>query len=189
MLTRTGFHWIHDLDPEVSYEPDTIVSKAEITLDGQSVSVTDTVDLAYPILIRKVKLTGGVFFAWDLHINGVEYGDTALYDPSTLSVIHYKRDKWFLFSCGVAPYQYATGYKETGSYLGTWKDCEDGALSNNPIAQAQWTPQFRLRLETRLRVGWLQDAVTETLWLSMNTSWRGVETEFSIEPGNIGKPG
>ncbi|BCS93717.1 glycoside hydrolase family 15 protein [Metallosphaera javensis (ex Sakai et al. 2022)] len=135
-LTRSGFHWFHDLNPEISYEPETLVSSASVTIDGESVMVTDTVDLAYPILIRRIsRKRGRVFFAWDFHINGIEYGDTALFDPSSNSIIHYKRDKWFLFSCGVEPFQYATGYKETGSYQGTWKDCEDGELSNNPIAQ------------------------------------------------------
>lgn len=135
-LTKSGFHWLHDLSPSISYETDTLISKATVELDGEKINVRDTIDLAYPILVRKVDLKEGrLFFAWDLHINGTEYGDTALYDPSTRSIIHYKRDRWFLFSCGVRPYQYATGYKETGNLVGTWKDCEDGELSNNPIAQ------------------------------------------------------
>ncbi|QKQ99036.1 glycoside hydrolase family 15 protein [Metallosphaera tengchongensis] len=130
-LFSSGFNWLHDMNPVVKYKDDTLVSIAS----ANNIVVEDAVDMAYPILVRRVKANGRVFFTWDFHINGTEYGDTALYDPSTLGMVHYKRDKWFLFSCGVTPFQYATGYKETGSLIGTWKDCEDGELSGNPIAQ------------------------------------------------------
>ncbi|QIW24818.1 glycoside hydrolase family 15 protein [Sulfolobus sp. S-194] len=133
------FSWFSDLLIKLNYEEDTLSVTASTEFNGVKVKVKDAVDMAYNILVREISLTTNketrVFFHCDFHINGNDIGDTALYDPFTSSIIHYKRDKWFMFKCDIPFYQYATGYKETGGYLGTWKDAEDGELSGNPIAQ------------------------------------------------------
>ncbi|MBB5253333.1 glycoside hydrolase family 15 protein [Sulfurisphaera ohwakuensis] len=133
------FSWFSDLPIKLNYEEDTLSVTASAEFNGVKVKVKDAVDMAYNILVREISLTTNketrVFFHWDFHINGNDIGDTALYDPFTSSIIHYKRDKWFMFKCDIPFYQYATGYKETAGYLGTWKDAEDGELSGNPIAQ------------------------------------------------------
>ncbi|BAK54711.1 glycoside hydrolase family 15 protein [Sulfurisphaera tokodaii] len=133
------FSWFSDLPIKLNYEEDTLSVTASAEFNGVKVKVKDAVDMAYDILVREISLTTNketrVFFHWDFHINGNDIGDTALYDPFTSSIIHYKRDKWFMFKCDIPFYQFATGYKETGGYLGTWKDAEDGELSGNPIAQ------------------------------------------------------
>ena len=133
------FAWMKDLEVKIRYETDSLSAIAETEFNGAKIRIKDAVDMAYPILVREISVTTNketrIFFHWDFHINGNDIGDTALYDPFTSSIIHYKRDKWFLFKCDIPFYQFATGYKETQGYIGTWKDAEDGELSGNPIAQ------------------------------------------------------
>jgi GH15 family glucan-1,4-alpha-glucosidase len=89
-----------------------------------------------------------VFFAFDLRIDESDIGDTAFYHPYSGSLIHYKRDRYILASGYVGDEppgssgnpergikQYACGIKEFGGAEGTWRDAEDGVLSNNAIAQ------------------------------------------------------
>ncbi len=96
---------------------------------------------------REVRL----FFNHDFSIGGSDVGDTALYDPSTGAVYHYKRDYYFLFNGKAARdgiYQYTTGIKRFGHQEGTWRDAEDGCLTGNPVAQGSVdsTVSFRLVL-------------------------------------------
>ncbi|ARM76065.1 glycoside hydrolase family 15 protein [Acidianus manzaensis] len=160
------FYWIHDLNPKISFEEDSLSAKVNFSVSGVNVEIKDSVDMAYEILSRRVKVNGNkeftIFFAWDYHIYGTEYGDTALYDPATDAIIHYKRDRWFLFTCDIPSYQYATGYKEVMGYQGTWKDCEDGILSDNPIAQGAVDSAISFKLNT---------GTTFYCWLIAGTSY------------------
>jgi GH15 family glucan-1,4-alpha-glucosidase len=148
------FAWFDDLNVKLNYNRDSLSSWAEIEFEGVKIKVIDSVDMAYEILAREVSVSNDkgkdvrVFFHWDFHINGNDIGDTALLDPFTGSIIHYKRDKWFLFKCDTSFYQYATGYKETKGYIGTWKDAEDGELSGNPIAQGSVDSVSSIRLNS-----------------------------------------
>ncbi|BCU69149.1 glycoside hydrolase family 15 protein [Stygiolobus caldivivus] len=146
------FSWINQLNPTLNYFENSLSSFAEVNFDNVKVKIVDAIDMAYEILVREVSVTmpkGGdlrLFFHHDFHINGNDIGDTALYDPFTSSIIHYKRDRWFMFKCDIPFYQYATGYKEVGGYVGTWKDAEDGELSGNPIAQGSVDSVASVRL-------------------------------------------
>ena len=146
------FSWLNELNPSFNYIEDSLSSYAEVSFEDAKVKIIDAVDMAYEIFVREINVAlpkGGdfrLFFHHDFHINGNEIGDTALYDPYTSSIIHYKRDRWFLFKCDIPFYQYATGYKETGGYIGTWKDAEDGELSGNPIAQGSVDSVTSVRL-------------------------------------------
>ncbi|HHV24278.1 MAG: glycoside hydrolase family 15 protein [Methanosarcina sp.] len=60
-------------------------------------------------------------------------GETAVIDKNTL--IHYKRDRYFLHSSDPAFDQHAVGTAEWKGLEGTWKDMEsDAFLSGNPVA-------------------------------------------------------
>ena len=61
-----------------------------------------------------------LFFAQDLRIDESDIGDTAYYHPWQRAMVHYKRDRYFLFGGEVAPgvpqageglWQYACGEK------------------------------------------------------------------------------
>jgi GH15 family glucan-1,4-alpha-glucosidase len=60
-------------------------------------------------------------------------GETAVIDKQTL--IHYKRDRYFLHASDPAFDQYAVGTAEWRGLEGTWKDMEnDASLSGNPVS-------------------------------------------------------
>ncbi|MDP7476980.1 MAG: glycoside hydrolase family 15 protein [Candidatus Peribacteraceae bacterium] len=104
-----------------------------------------------------------VFFNHDLHIYGDKQKDTAFYEPYTNSVIHYRQSRYFLIggnttdpvecitgrdvdeyqsilhskekvkACGIT--SYSIGKAEYQGKEGTWKDAEDGNLSNTTVDQ------------------------------------------------------
>ena len=104
-----------------------------------------------------------VFFNHDLHIYGDKQKDTAFYEPYTNSIIHYRQKRYFLIggetsnpvqcmtghhlneyesilhskekvkSCGIS--SYSIGKAEYKGLEGTWKDAEDGNLSNTTVDQ------------------------------------------------------
>ena len=104
-----------------------------------------------------------VFFNHDLHIYGDKQKDTAFYEPFTNSVIHYRQKRYFLIggetsspvlcitgkptkeyesvlhskenvkSCGIS--SYSVGKAEYKGLEGTWRDAEDGNLSNTVVDQ------------------------------------------------------
>jgi glucoamylase len=84
---------------------------------------------------RKVKL----FFHHGFELYGSPNADTAMFDPDSRSVIHYKAKRYFLVSgstdaaSGVE--EYSCGRAGIGDSEGTWRDAEDGELSMNAIQQ------------------------------------------------------
>jgi len=91
------FKWLHDLQPKIEYLDDSLVSKVSASFNNMEIEINDAVDLAYEMLVRKVKVKTNsekrIFFTWDFHINESIIGDTCLYDPNENGIIHYKRDK------------------------------------------------------------------------------------------------
>ncbi|BCU67071.1 glucan 1,3-alpha-glucosidase [Sulfolobales archaeon HS-7] len=133
------FAWVHDLQPKVAYQEDTLSSTMEAEFDQVKVKISDAVDIHADAMLRNVSISSPsevkVFFTMDFNIMGNNIGDTALVDFKTGGMIHYKRDKWFMYKCTRPFSELATGYKEINGLQGTWKDCEDGKLSGNPVAQ------------------------------------------------------
>ncbi|NSW82193.1 MAG: glycoside hydrolase family 15 protein [Syntrophothermus sp.] len=82
---------------------------------------------------REIKLV----FYQDLSIKGIEAGDSAVYDPQTGGIYHYKKGCYILANCrtdkGTAK-EYSTGVKRYRGKEGTYRDAEDGMLSLNPVA-------------------------------------------------------
>ncbi|WP_226999615.1 glycoside hydrolase family 15 protein [Methanosarcina flavescens] len=83
-------------------------------------------------------------------------GETAVIDKNTL--IHYKRDRYFLHASDPPFDQYAVGTAEWKGLEGTWRDMEsDASLSGNPVAHGSvdstlgWTlPELKPGESTRL---------------------------------------
>ncbi|HEX9078170.1 MAG TPA: glycoside hydrolase family 15 protein [Desulfuromonadaceae bacterium] len=134
---------------DLRYEPDTLVSRVRLFHRelGLLLHCRDMVDFHENVYMREVVLENmlpdkreiRLFFTQDFSISGNNVGDTAVFDPQTGGVIHYKRARYFLASaCADGTYglaQFAVGQKETAEREGTWRDAEDGVLSGNPIAQ------------------------------------------------------
>jgi GH15 family glucan-1,4-alpha-glucosidase len=148
---NNSFSWIGDenWDFSLGYLPETLVSNVvmsnkKLNLEMQ---INDAVYVFSDVFLRKLVLRNledadrdiRIFFTHDFHLYNEDSGDTVLYEPITASVIHYKRNRYFLIN-GVTDnkerfFEYAVGHKESFGKEGTWKDAEDGRLSKNPVAQ------------------------------------------------------
>ncbi len=147
---------------QLQYEKSSLVTNVEGQSPSRNLSFVsaDCIDFYENIWIRKFLITSTgtdpreirLFFCPDFHIAGNEVGDTAFFDPSLKTLTHYKRDRYFSFCLshpdnGFGIRSYATGRKEMGESEGTWKDAEDGLLSQNPIAQGSVDSAFSTTID------------------------------------------
>lgn len=169
---RTGlwadgsFRWSDDgWNTEMGYMPETLVvrcrsSSSELDL---ALETNDCVHNSLDAILRKFIIRNlsssrkkiRLFFAHDFHIYGDSTGDTVMYEPTLDSIIHYKRNRYFLIS-GVTSqnrgiHQFATGYKEQPGREGTWKDAEDGLLEGNLIARGSVDSAVSFELDLQAR--------------------------------------
>jgi len=167
------FSWFDEAHwrKELRYLNDTLVT--DVTCEspawGLRLRCYDTVDSESNVYVRKIVVRNlesrrrsiKLFFHHDFHLYGNAIGDTALFDPESGSIIHYKATRYFLINAatdtrtGVT--EYACGNSKAGGQEGTWRDAEDGALSMNPIAQG---------------------AVDSTIGVSLEVASEGSETIF-----------
>lgn len=141
------------------FETDTLVSK--IILENNQLKIRllfqETVDFNECIFLRRITVYNlspndreiRLFFHHDFNILGNSIGDTAAVDPGSGGIVHYKQKRYFLVNGADESgsiHQFATGQKNIGNKKGTYKDAEDGNLSDNPIAQGSVDSIFSLRL-------------------------------------------
>jgi len=144
------FSWLDDgWDIEIKYLPETLVSRCHARHSGLDIALetNDGVHNSQDVFLRKVIVQNAgsasrkvrLFFTHDFHIYGDAIGDTVMFESTINSLIHYKRKRYFLISGLTSQskgiFQYATGKNEVDGLEGTWRDAEDGILSDNPIAQ------------------------------------------------------
>jgi GH15 family glucan-1,4-alpha-glucosidase len=158
------FSWIgNDWNITAEYLPETLVGKCIATNPKTQLEleINDAVYSYQNLYLRKIlaknktdrKREAKLFFSHDFHVYGEDSGDTAMYDPQTHAIIHYKRNRYFLINGqtgeGNGIHEFATGQKESFGREGTYKDAEDGKLSGNPIAQGSVdsTISFKLNLQ------------------------------------------
>jgi len=87
-----------------------------------------------------------VFLHHDFRIYETKKGDTAFYDPDTGAIVHYKRDRYFLVNTTPAFAEFSTGRKAFKQSEGTWRDAEDGHLSNSAITEGSVDSTIAIRL-------------------------------------------
>ncbi len=142
--------WIPEgWDISREYLDDSLVTHVKLAHDQLQLHlvVHDLVDIDENIYLKKITVENRenkereikLFLAQDFSIYGTEIGDTAAFQPENHSLVHYKKDRYFLINA-LANNKfgldfYATGTKEKSAEVGTWRDAEDGLLSGNPIAQ------------------------------------------------------
>jgi oligosaccharide amylase len=113
---------------------------------GLELRIHDAVHYFQDLFLRRVRVTNlaqeerevRLFHSQDFHLYGLDIGDTAYYEPSLHAIVHYKNRRYFLIggdSGEEGIHQFSIGIKEFEGAEGTWKDAEDGVLSNHPIAQ------------------------------------------------------
>ena len=128
------FSWLKDVEHKIFQ--DGMRAGVEGFFEGVRFRIIDTMLTERPVIVRHVKADGPGYkrfiFYNDFRLNNTELGDTAFYDPSLDAVVHYKGSTWFAIASSNQLYEYTTGRRDQGTVI---KDCEDGILSKNPIAQ------------------------------------------------------
>jgi oligosaccharide amylase len=143
------FSWISDegWTRSLAYLDETLVTDVRLANDKLKVEIlsNDAVDSHENLFVRRIRLRNmgdtrrefRLFFHQDFYISESEVGDTAYFDPETRALIHYKGRRYFLIStdspAGVETF--ATGRKAFKGAEGTWRDAEDGLLSEGAITE------------------------------------------------------
>ena len=148
--TEEHFSWVnsHEWEKTLRYNDDSLVT--QVTAKNQQlgilITINDAVDFQESIYLRKITLKDlsnrsrqiRLFLSHDLHLSESKVGDTAYFDPRTKSIIHYKRDQYFLINCLHSEHSgiedYAVGIQDFRGAEGTWRDAEDGKLSGDAVA-------------------------------------------------------
>jgi oligosaccharide amylase len=144
--------WVEDNERwqrTLTYLRETIVTDVRCQSDslGLRLRCNDAVDAEHDVYIRKIVLKNlrdearhvKLFFHHGLDLYGSSSGETAMFDPDSRSIIHYKSKRYFLINAAVDAKvgidEYACGRSGIGGSEGTWRDAEDGVLSMNAIQQ------------------------------------------------------
>lgn len=143
------FNWTDDgsWSLTVDFEPTALVSN--ITMRSEKLAITlhlqDFVDSEYNALIRRVHITNDadherevrLFMHQVFEISRAGRSDTALYVPEEHYILDYKGRYSLLIAGknqgGATFDQYAVGNYGIEGKSGTFKDAEDGELSDNPV--------------------------------------------------------
>jgi oligosaccharide amylase len=143
-----AFSWINESwEKKLKYKEDSLVTevslkKPELNLE---LLIEDCVHHFHNVLLRKIRINNTsakdreikLFFSHDLHLSETDGGITAYYHPGLDALVHFKKDRYFLIG-GTSDtdglHEFAVGVTEFGGLEGTWKDAEDGHLSNNLVA-------------------------------------------------------
>ncbi len=157
-----AFTWITDphWSASNSYVGETLVGQTVLTSEEWKVQLT-FVDFVHPledVVCRKVTVKNlmghsrkfRLFFNFDFHIYGVKGNDTVYYSPKSNNIIFYKFNRYFLIDAKNGKKgmdQYATGKAEYRGLEGTWRDAEDGELSDHPIEQGSVDATFGMHFE------------------------------------------
>jgi len=174
------FSWLNSDDWEIEplYGDDSLIGISRMANEklGITIEANDFVHSVKNILVRRFLIRSlrteerelKMYCHHDFHIFGDKQKDTALYEPATNSIIHYRKNRYFLIAGrggeeGMT--SFTTGKSEYRELEGTWRDAEDGALSRNPIEQGSVdsTVEFTCTIRND------RESIVE-FWLCMGTS-------------------
>lgn len=141
------FTWTYDhgWKIELKYRDDSLITDVTLTNSLLQISLlcSDVVADHDNVFLRRITvrdLAGNprqarIFLHHDFRIYENKVGDTAFYDPATLSLIHYKKHRYFLINTLPHFDEFATGRKAFHAQEGTWRDAEDGQLAGGVITE------------------------------------------------------
>ncbi len=141
------FSWISEdsWKRELRYVSETLVTDVRLINEQLGIEIfsNDTVDSHENVFLRRVHVKNlrektrdiRLFLHHDFRILENKIGDTAFYDAETFSLIHYKSNRYFLINSEPHFEMFATGRKAFRDQEGTWRDAEDGFLSNSAITE------------------------------------------------------
>ena len=141
------FSWIFEDEwkRKLRYLPETLVTDVHSINEklGLEIVSNDTVASHENVFLRRVRVSNlrdeqreiRVFLHHDFRISETKYGDTAFYDPESFTLIHYKKDRYFLINSEPHFNVFTTGRKAFREQEGTWRDAEDGELNASAITE------------------------------------------------------
>ncbi len=144
---RLSWLFSSEWQKSLGYLPDTPITQINAVNRnlGLELKINDALHPAEDLYLKRIVIRNlrdypreaKIIFYQDFSIRGIEAGDSAVYDPKTGGVYHYKKGCYILANCmtgrgGVE--EYSTGVKRYQGREGTFKDAEDGHLALNPIA-------------------------------------------------------
>jgi len=182
------FSWIdEEWNRKIRYKKDALVSEIVATSDYLKLEMKEEAAVHYTknIYLQKIKLKNlnteekdiRMFFHNNLKLYGKNKNNTALYDPKTKSIIHYKKNRYFLFNGMVDDngiFEYNTDKSKFGKEP-NYKDAEDGKLENNTIAQGRVNSMISLR--AKIKPG---ETKTFYYWIAAGKSFEDIKTLNSL---------
>lgn len=142
-----NFSWTSDdaWRRDLRYLSETLVTDVLLTNEHLAVELrcNDTVASHENVFLRRIEVFDRsgkdrevrLYFHHDLRIYENKFGDTAMYDPESGAIVHYKKHRYFLIGSEPAFGSFATGRKAFKGQEGTWRDAEDGDLHGGVVTE------------------------------------------------------
>lgn len=152
VLVDGNFSWLDDFSWNIKVELEEETMAARIVAKkpewGIEIIFSDVVYNEENIFVRQINFCNlfekkrevKMFFNQQFNIALSKAGDTAYYDPIDNVILHYKGRRVFLINLrgeGIKISNYSVGLLGIEGKDGTYKDAEDGELSQNPIEHGQ----------------------------------------------------
>ncbi len=138
------FSWIADdgWKRSIRYLKETLVTDVQLVNSHLRLELVcnDTVASHDNIFLKRITVRNlspehrhvRVYLHQDLRIYENKFGDTAMFEPETRGIVHYKKHRYFLINSSPHFDSFATGRKAFREQEGTWRDAEDGELQGGP---------------------------------------------------------
>ncbi|MGM0507730.1 MAG: glycoside hydrolase family 15 protein [Fusobacteriota bacterium] len=154
------FSWVdEEWEKKIKYKKNSLISDVYAKSEYLKLQIKEQAAIVHnkDIYIRKIKVknlnedkkTVRLFFHNNLKLYGKKVRNTALYDPENDVIIHYKKNRYFLFNGSVDQkgiYEYNVDKTRVGKEP-NYKDAEDGRLEKNTIAQGRVNSMISLNAE------------------------------------------
>lgn len=138
--------WLEDWswDSDSGYLHNSVGGSCEWKDEAWRVMAEFLIDANLPLIRVRLTVTNlsevdkeaKVFVHEDLSIGESDIGDTAMFQPQSQSILHFKERVCIAFGWADGPPDgFACGITRFGDAEGVWRDAEDGELSGNAIAQ------------------------------------------------------
>lgn len=161
---RLSWLFYPEWEKRLGYLPDTPVTRIHAVNQnlGLELEINDALHPADDLYLKRIVVRNlreypreiKFIFYQDFSIRGIEAGDSAVYDPQTGGVYHYKRGCYILANCRTSKGgadEYSTGVKRYRGREGTYRDAEDGCLALNPVADGSVDSAIGVRVELPAR--------------------------------------
>ena len=181
------FSWTDDgsWQKSINFEPDALISDIKITSLSLQVELQfqDFIDIDDNSFIRHITITNTskderdvrIFMHQVFEISRSGRADTALYVPDDHYILDYKGRYSLLiagnFDDGLDFDQYAVGNYQVEGKAGTFKDAEDGELSDNPVEHGG--VDSVLRFKRQIAAG---ESATINYWVIASSNQNDAQT-------------